>query len=280
MKLKLIKITAFLMLFVMCSTFLSPVAYAQISTLQKNLDQSSISSDQAVKKSSAESSVQASSSSSGQQAAPKKGAKTASTSGSATALIPDDEFTNSDFMTAEELTALLASMNSPMAQEYDGVNPAEVIMEVAKENKINPLVILATMQKENGLVQTKKKITKFKLDWAMGVGVYDNGKMNQAYKGFKKQITGAADTFRKNFDKGAHLLSAKKSTKLPINYGKASFSPTNAATFSLYSYTPHTHGAKLFTSIYKSYKSKLEKVRSTSTSSNTQSSPAPQRITN
>lgn len=278
MKVKIRKFAGFITIFSMILSMFAPIAEAQISTLQQNLDKSTISSEQSAKKTAAETSSAASANSGGQKTSATKGSKTAATS--ATALIPDDEFTNSEFMTAEELTSLLAAMNSPMAQEYDGVNPAEVIMEVAKENKVNPLVILATMQKENGLVQTKKKISKFKLDWAMGVGVYDNGKMNQAYKGFKKQITGAAATFRKNFDKGADLLSAKKSTKLPINYGKASFAPTNAATYSLYSYTPHTHGAKLFTSIYKSYKSKLEKVRSASGNSAAQPESAPKRITN
>jgi hypothetical protein len=278
MKVKITKLAGFITIIAITFSLSAPAAEAQISTLQQNLDKSTISSEQSVKKTSAETSPAASTNSGGQKASATKNSKPAATS--ATALIPDDEFTNPDFMTAEELTAILKSMDSPMAQEYDGVNPAEVIMEVAKENNVNPLVILATMQKENGLVQTKKKISKFKLDWAMGVGVYDNGKMNQAYKGFKNQITGAAATFRKNFDKGADLLGAKKSTKLPINYGKATFAPTNAATYSLYSYTPHTHGAKLFTSIYKSYKSKLEKVRSASGNSAAQPESAPQRIIN
>lgn len=175
-------------------------------------------------------------------------------------VISDDEFTNSEFLTKEELEKLLTDMGSPMAQEYDGVKPADIIIEVAKESKVNPLVILATLQKEQGLVQTKKKITKSRLDWAMGVGVYDDNSHNQAFKGFKKQITGAANTFRKNFDAGANALAAKKA-KMKINYGKDTYTPANAATYSLYAYTPHTAGAKLFTSIYKSYKSKLEKVR-------------------
>jgi hypothetical protein len=177
-------------------------------------------------------------------------------------VISDDEFTNSEFLTKEELEKLLTDMGSPMAQEYDGVKPADTIIEVAKESKVNPLVILATLQKEQGLVQTKKKITKSRLDWAMGVGVYDDNSHNQAFKGFKNQITGAANAFRKNFEAGVNALASKKA-KMKINYGKDSITPGNAATYSLYAYTPHTAGAKLFTSIYKSYKSKLYKVRNT-----------------
>lgn len=250
-------------------------ADAQISTVKDNLNKSTISSGAGKTSTPAvKSAVKPSAVSTSKSAAVAK-----TVSASSTKVIADDEFTDFNFMTVEELTALLVSMNSPMAEEYEGVKPADIIIEVAKENKVNPLVILATMQKENGLVQTKKKISKFKLDWAMGVGVYDNGKMNQAYKGFKKQITGAADTFRKNFDKGANLISAKKSTKLPINYGKDNFSPANAATYSLYSYTPHTHGAKLFASIYNSYKSKLAKVRASKTSAAaSQTTKAPARI--
>lgn len=277
MKSSITKIMFFLVILAMFFSAFAPAAEAQISSLKQNLDKSAISTGQSSGKTSSGAAAASSPAQGTAKVATKAPAQAATTS--ATALIPDDEFTNPDFMTVEELTALLAAMDSPMALEYEGVKPAEVIMEVAKENKINPLVILATMQKENGLVQTKKKITKFKLDWAMGVGVYDNGKMNQAYKGFKQQITGAADTFRKNFDKGMELIGAKKSTKLSINFGKASFSPTNAATYSLYSYTPHTHGAKLFTSIYKSYKSKLEKVRSAAGSTALQTGGASKRIT-
>lgn len=269
---KIVSIAVFIFFFVFSFAIF---ADAQISAVKDNLDKSTISSGAkktstpAVKPPARPAAVSTS----------KSAAAAKTVSAPSTAVIADDEFTDSNFMTAEELTALLASMNSPMAEEYEGVKPADIIMEVAKENKVNPLVILATMQKENGLVQTKKKITKFKLDWAMGVGVYDNGKMNQAYKGFKKQITGAADTFRKNFDKGAELIGAKKSTKLPINYGKDNFSPSNAATYSLYSYTPHTHGAKLFASIYNSYKSKLAKVRTSKTSAAaSQTTTAPARI--
>ncbi len=264
-----IVVTAFMLFIAMFSTFFICVSFsgAQISSVQGSINKSSISDEKTKSTGSGTAATVKS------PAASSKTSKTAAASGSSlNSVIADDEFTDFEFMSEAELTSLLNSMNSPMAKEYEGVNPAGIIMEVAKENKVNPLVILATMQKENGLVQTKKKITKFKLDWAMGVGVYDNGKMNQAYKGFKKQITGAAQTFRNNFDKGAEMLASKKSTTLRINYGKDKITPLNAATFSLYSYTPHTHGAKLFTSIYKSYKSKLEKLRASSTASTGKSS--------
>lgn len=237
------------------SAFAADNAFAQISSIQKNLGKNTVSTGGASTAVSENKAPATASSSATSKAIQKKAAAAANNS-----LVSDDEFTNSEFLTKEELEKLLTDMGSPMAKEYDGVKPADIIIEVAKESNVNPLVILATLQKEQGLVQTKKKITKGRLDWAMGVGVYDDNSHNQAYKGFKKQITGAANTFRKNFDAGLAALGSK-SAKMKINYGKDSITPGNAATYSLYAYTPHTAGAKLFTSIYKSYKSKLDKVR-------------------
>ncbi|HNY09965.1 MAG TPA: hypothetical protein PKK26_00095 [Candidatus Wallbacteria bacterium] len=246
--------------------------FAQISSVKQNIGKSAISTGTASAATSGNKAPATASSSATSKAIQKKAAAAANNS-----VISDDEFTNSEFLTKEELEKLLTDMGSPMAQEYDGIKPADVIIEVAKENNVNPLVILATLQKEQGLVQTKKKITKSRLDWAMGVGVYDDNSHNQAYKGFKKQITGAAHTFRKNFDAGVSAL-ASKVAKMKINYGKDSITPANAATYSLYAYTPHTAGAKLFTSIYKSYKSKLEKVRAAAPAATT-TAISPARIT-
>ncbi len=252
--------------------FSADTAFAQISSVNQSLGKSTISNGTAAPPVTNNTAAPASSSSAS-KAIQKKVAAAVNNS-----VISDEEFTNSDFMTKEELEKLLTDMGSPMAQEYDGVKPADIIIEVAKESKVNPLVILATLQKEQGLVQTKKKITKSRLDWAMGVGVYDDNSHNQVFKGFKKQITGAANTFRKNFEAGIGALASKKA-KMKINYGKDSYTPANAATYSLYAYTPHTAGAKLFTSIYKSYKSKLEKVRSAAPAATATSTPSG-RITN
>jgi len=254
------------------SVFAAGSAFAQISSVNQSLGKSTISTGTAAPAVTNNTAAPASSSQAS-KAIQKKVA--AAVNG---AVISDEEFTNSNFMTKEELEKLLTDMGSPMAQEYDGVKPADIIIEVAKESKVNPLVILATLQKEQGLVQTKKKITKSRLDWAMGVGVYDDNSHNQVFKGFKKQITGAANTFRKNFESGAAALAAKKA-KMKINYGKDTFTPSNAATYSLYAYTPHTAGAKLFTSIYKSYKSKLDKVRTAAPAAATTATPSG-RITN
>lgn len=180
-------------------------------------------------------------------------------------------------MTVDQLRNLLKELKSPMANSYDGVDPAQTIKDVADEFKINPLVILATLQKEQGLVQTAKKITKARLDWAMGVGVYDSGYHDADFKGFKNQIRGSAKTFRKCFDAGAGLLAAKKSTKLKINYGKDSTVPPNASTYSLYCYTPHTAGAKLFTSVYKKFKGVYESKVASATAATAANQP--QRIT-
>ena len=267
-----------LVVFVVAAFFAAMVSgdsFAQISKVSKQLKSSQITGTGKMSGTGTAPAPTATTKSSSKTTAKKAAAS------SSTTLLPDDEFTNNNYMTVAQIKNLLKELKSPMANEYEGVNPAEVIKEVADEFKINPLVILATLQKEQGLVQTTKKITKARLDWAMGVGVYDSGYHDADFKGFKNQIRGSAKTFRKCYNAGASLIAGNKSTKLKINYGKSTTVPSNSATYSLFCYTPHDAGAKLFTSVYKKYKNTYETkvVSASAAAAPVETAASPKRIT-
>jgi len=172
---------------------------------------------------------------------------------SPTNVISDAEFTDSGYMSLADIKNFLAKIGSQLVKNIGGVNVAEAVKAAADKNKINPLVLLATLQKEKGLVQTKKAITQKQLDWACGVGAYDGGNWNSKYKGFANQISSAAGTYKKLFNGGVQTVR--------INNGTSSVTPKNAATTAVYRYTPHTDGAKLFHSVYEGYKSKFEAMK-------------------
>ncbi len=169
-------------------------------------------------------------------------------------VISDKEFTDSNYMSLADIKNFLTKMGSQLVKNIGGVDVADAIKKAADASKVNPLVLLATLQKEKGLVQTKKAITQRQLDWACGVGAYDGGTFNSKYKGFAKQISSAASTYKKLYDGGVQTVS--------INYGKSSVTPLNAATTAVYRYTPHSDGAKLFHTVYESYKRKFEAMKS------------------
>lgn len=169
-------------------------------------------------------------------------------------VISDKEFTDSNYMSLGDIKNFLTKMGSQLVKNIGGVDVADAIKKAADASKVNPLVLLATLQKEKGLVQTKKAITQRQLDWACGVGAYDGGTFNSKYKGFAKQISSAASTYKKLYDGGVQTVR--------INYGKSSVTPLNAATTAVYRYTPHSDGAKLFHTVYESYKRKFEAMKS------------------
>lgn len=132
---------------------------------------------------------------------------------------------------------------------FEGKSTAEIIYQACKNNLINPKVILAKLQAEQGLIEgvLAENPSKNQLNSALGVGVLDDGTVQQQYQGFANQINGAAETLRKNFDKANEAnfgLDNVDGRKLIVK---------NAATFSLYSYTPHVAGAELFFDIYQNF---------------------------
>ncbi len=159
----------------------------------------------------------------------------------------DKEFTDKGSMSKAEIQAFLAKRNSVLSRPVDGRLPSEMIYESAQKYGISPKVILATLQKEQGLVSAKSASQK-QLDWALGCGAYDGGNWNQSFKGLAKQIDGGTKTLRKWYDFAQDKLNKGQSINLPIDGETVAIK--NAATYSNYKYTPHFAGNKLFQNVY------------------------------
>ncbi|MBI3559025.1 hypothetical protein HY085_01400 [Candidatus Gottesmanbacteria bacterium] len=168
-------------------------------------------------------------------------------------IMSDGEFTEMA-MTREEIEIFLKEKAGNHSDHiafkiFAGETVAGLSFEACKANFINPKVILAKLQTEQGLVEgvNAANPTKQQIDGAMGVGVFDDGTVDRKYQGFSIQIISAAETFRENFD-----VATGANFKLD-NVDGHELIVKNGATFSLYRYTPHISGAKLFFDIYHSF---------------------------
>lgn len=175
-------------------------------------------------------------------------------------LISDYNYTtNYNNITQSSMQAEFDNLNSVLrnnVEEYteqsDGTyvddgwssNPAALIMADANEYGINPLVILTTLQKEQGLVFSSSASVS-SLAWAMGYGATDNGTY-YLDSGFANQISLGTQALH-NFYTSAPLSYPQSRT---VNngqwqyWGNYAYGPTvdvqNAATYALYTYTPWT----------------------------------------
>jgi len=165
-------------------------------------------------------------------------------------LISDYTFTNTNTMTVSQIQSFLEAKGSVLAKPYRGGQPAQMIYNAAKKYGINPQVLLTRLQCEQGLI-SKKSATQKELDWALGVGCYDSGNWNQNFKGFDKQIEGAAATYRR------HYLDAKakldRGETITMTIDGQTVHVKNAATYSFYKYCPHFHGNKLFFDVWNGF---------------------------
>jgi hypothetical protein len=113
---------------------------------------------------------------------------------------------------------------------------------------VSPKVILATLQKEQGLLGTTSPSTSA-LQWAMGCGCPDSGPHDSAYEGFGKQVWYGVESLHDN-GQGWQAGTAKVC-------GDGIVTPTNQASYSLYCYTPWIGlaggGNKLFWTLYWQY---------------------------
>ncbi len=165
-------------------------------------------------------------------------------------LIGDQEFTNAAAMTLAEVHSFLQEHASPLASIFlpdsDGQLklPTEIIWFAAQEARISPKVLLATLQKEQRVI-TNPAPSQRQLDFAMGYGCPDGSGCSDRFRGFGKQVRGAALQFRGYLDD----LASKGETiarwavgRTKVTGDGVEVAPQNAATAALYSYTPWRGG--------------------------------------
>ena len=161
-------------------------------------------------------------------------------------LITDANFVAVDSMSAADIQATLDTLNGPLkgysAADHNGqVKPAaQMIYEAAKAWGISPKVVLATLQKEQSLLNETSPTQK-DFDWAMGMGWSDSRKLLK-YEGFGKQIWFGTYLLAK-LQRGWHPGASQWIDGTRVY-------PTNKATWALYQYTPHFGGCTSFWMIW------------------------------
>lgn len=135
----------------------------------------------------------------------------------------------------------------PLTQSIPMVKgPAQMIHDAAQCYGINPKYILALLQKESGIVETRVP-TQNQMDWAVGYalcdGCYKSSALAQKYKGLGRQIdvgAGWMDWFFENVSKFANNPgSSYKVPGMTYTISGQQITPMNVTTAALYSYTPH-----------------------------------------
>ncbi len=179
-------------------------------------------------------------------------------------LITDHDFTDTSF-TKEEIIQFLESNAGKGIRDDIGIdNLAEAIHTASVEMGISPVVLLATLQKEKTFI-TKDSFSKSTLDYAAGCGCPKSG-CQAKYAGLEKQMECMVETLKNHFDAGQSL-------NFPFSFGASrcwevdsNVNIKNAATYSLFKYTPHTYDCKynkkaggnyLFYKLFVSYYKKM-----------------------
>jgi hypothetical protein len=186
-------------------------------------------------------------------------------------IIDDTVFTNYNSMSAAQIQQFLNNKNSTCLKNFrslslhddngDGtvqdsttekygpgtMSAAELIATAARIYRINPQVILVTLQKEQGLV-TRSDCPDWRYNTALGYGCPDTADCDGSAFGFTRQIDYAAYHFRGYFDDtlpsvpygiGAQTIAYNPSGSC----GSSVVNIANRATASLYSYTPYQPNA-------------------------------------
>ena len=160
-------------------------------------------------------------------------------------VITDAELTAVDAMSVARVQAFLektpyGTRSALAGHQEGGKTAAQILHESAVKFRINPLVLLARVQLEQGLI-AKTAASAYTLDIAFGCGCPDSPVCGPKYLGFTNQATCAANSLRKNLDRqkdGGSTLSGWKVDQAKKTQDAIEIVPKNAATAALYTYTP------------------------------------------
>jgi len=154
-------------------------------------------------------------------------------------IITDKEFLDSSSMTEKQIQEFL-ELKGTFLKDYkiDDKLTSYWIYKHCSDNGLNPKVLMTNIQKEQATI-TMKTLPKSKrrLDYFCGVGAYDPPRGDDPkWSGVEKQILGAVQVNVKKYNKALTLkfpydftTDKPESRKIKIR---------NAATMSLYNYTP------------------------------------------
>lgn len=139
-----------------------------------------------------------------------------------------------------------ATPSCPKARQGgDNLSAATIIWRTAQACGINPQVILATLQKEQGLITASShRLTAERYEWAMGYGCPDGGTCDRQFAGFDTQIYQAAAQWKRYMNE-PRSYAIRPGVVNQIAHapdpscGHENVRVANKATAALYNYTPY-----------------------------------------
>ena len=158
-----------------------------------------------------------------------------------THIMSNQEF-ESTRVSVDEVQSFLEEKDSFLADySLDGKPFSTRLVELSREHRVNPIVLLAQLQKESSLVARKSPPSDKLLRKAMGYAYTDSGS-RPTHSSFSWQLEQAARNLRKRFDEGRELSFPIQKR---VDYGTHTIEVDNAASYALLTYTPHTRDTKL-----------------------------------
>jgi len=172
-------------------------------------------------------------------------------------LISDAEFLDWQTLDADGVQSFLNTKGGTRLRNFreGGRSAAQIIAGAARANGVNPFVILATIQKEESLIESNTNFD-YRVRWAMGYGICDGCDANdpdlQKYAGFTKQVYDGTWQLKHNYNLAAGRSDYRVGNTMVIDGTAVHFD--TRATAALYRYTPHLHGNENFVRFYNQYK--------------------------
>ncbi len=175
-------------------------------------------------------------------------------------IISDSEMTNAFSMDRNQIQSYLdrGFLGDYRTEDWQGVKKfaVDIIQAAAQSHGINPKFLLVLLQKEQSLIEDDTP-SNSQLDWATGYAVCDNCSKSdpsiQRWLGFGKQVNSAAMQFVDGYltdIENTGSTQGKYGPNLSIVVDDTVVTPVNAATASLYAYTPHIQGNENFANIW------------------------------
>ncbi len=175
-------------------------------------------------------------------------------------IIDESKFTASSSMTATDIQVFLNARNSVCLKDYQtpeplgnnqyggNVSAAQAIWNSGHLYGISPKVLLATLQKEQGLV-TRSDCPDWRYRAAMGFGCPDSAPCDEQWYGLSKQLYQGARHLKGFYDQSPGWYIPYRPGNRFVQYspnsacGGTTVNIQNRSTASLYSYTPYQPNA-------------------------------------
>ena len=165
------------------------------------------------------------------------------------AVLSDAEMLDTTALSAARVDAFLArpypqidAQASCLAgRTFSGKSVGILITAQARASGVNPLFLLAHLQKESSLVGATGTCEQADLDAAFGCGCPDGGSCDPAHKGFEKQLACAGTLTRSYLDAlagGGATVSGWKVGRAKTTLDGRTITPSTRAAAVLYTYTP------------------------------------------